>query len=152
MHLLFFSNHCTTPAQCWTHDLARGLNSSRFSWVQGSGRLGQTGRCSIVCSSPHLHTVCPSSYPHFCMKGIMDSQNSCMHPDLVLVSQSQIATLRNATRAFESRLGLVELGGSTRPVYNLSSVMTEAVNSVVGILHTLVVNKYGRSSFLSFFS
>ena len=25
----------TTPAQCWAQDLARGLNSSRSSWLQG---------------------------------------------------------------------------------------------------------------------
>ena len=73
---------------------------------------------------------------------ILDSENARIHPDLVFLSQSQIAALRNATRAFESRLSLVELSGTTRPVYNMSSVMTEAVNSVVGILHThdFVVN------------
>ena len=33
-----------------------------------SGRMGQTSRCFIVCSSPHLHVVCPSSLnPHLCI-------------------------------------------------------------------------------------
>ena len=58
----FFSSHYTTPAQCWAQDLARGLNSSRSSWVQGCGRMGQTSRCFMVCSSPHSHVVCPSSF------------------------------------------------------------------------------------------
>ena len=35
----FFSSHYTTPAQCWAQDLARGLNSSRSSWVQGCGSI-----------------------------------------------------------------------------------------------------------------
>ena len=26
----------------------------------GCGRMGQTSRCFIVCSSPHSHVVCPS--------------------------------------------------------------------------------------------
>ena len=67
----FFSSHYTTPAQCWAQDLARGLNSSRSSWVQGCGRMGQTGRCFMVCSSPHSHVVCPSSLnPHFCIRDL----------------------------------------------------------------------------------
>ena len=61
----------TTPAQCWVQDLARGLNSSRSSWVQCCGRLGHTSRCFIVCSSPHSHVVCPSSLnPHFCISAL----------------------------------------------------------------------------------
>ena len=64
----FFSSHYTTPAQCWAQDLARGLNSSRSSWVHGCGRMGQTSRCFMVCSFPHSHVVCPSSLnPHFCI-------------------------------------------------------------------------------------
>ena len=67
----FFSSHYTTPAQCWAQDLARGLNSSRSSWVQGCGRMGQTSRCFMVCSSPHSHVVCPSSLnPHFCIRDL----------------------------------------------------------------------------------
>ena len=67
---VFFSNHYTTPAQCWAQDLARGLNSSRSSWVQG-GRMGQTSRCFIVCSSPHSHVVCASSLnPNFCIRDL----------------------------------------------------------------------------------
>ena len=32
-------------------------------------RMGQTIRCFIVCASPHLHVVCPSSLnPHFCIR------------------------------------------------------------------------------------
>ena len=46
----FFSSHYMTPSQCWAHDLARRLNSSRSSWVHGCGRMGQTSRCFIVCS------------------------------------------------------------------------------------------------------
>ena len=69
--VFFFSSHYTTPAQCWAQDLARGLNSSRSSWVQGCGRMGQTSRCFIVCSSPHSHVVCPSSLnPHFCIRNL----------------------------------------------------------------------------------
>ena len=67
----FFSSHYTTPAQCWAQDLARGLNSSRSSRVHGCGRMGQTSRCFMVCSSPHSHVVCPSSLnPHFCIRGL----------------------------------------------------------------------------------
>ena len=67
----FFSSHYTTPAQCWAQDLARWLNSSRSSWVQGCGRMGQTSRCFMVCSSPHSHVVCPSSLnPHFCIRDL----------------------------------------------------------------------------------
>ena len=57
----FFSSNYTSPAQCWAQDLARGLNSSRSSWVHGCGRMGQTSRRFIVCSSPHSHVVCLSS-------------------------------------------------------------------------------------------
>ena len=65
---VFFSSHYTTPAQCWAQDLALGLNSSRCSWVHGCGRMGQTSRCFIVCSSPQSHVVCPSSCtPYFCI-------------------------------------------------------------------------------------
>jgi len=48
----------------------------------------------------------------------------------------QIAGLKNISHDFESRLRLVELAGSTRPENenNLSSVMQQAVNSVVGVL------------------
>ena len=61
----------TTPAQCWAQDLAQGLNSSRSSWVHGCGRIGQTSRCFMVCSSPHSHVVCPSSLnPHFCIRDL----------------------------------------------------------------------------------
>ena len=52
----FFSS----PAQCWAQDLARGLNSSRSSWVHGCGRMGQTSRCFMVCSFPHSHVNCLS--------------------------------------------------------------------------------------------
>ena len=70
-YFFFFSCHYTTRAQCWVQDLARGLNSFRSSWVQGCGRMGQTCRCFIVCSSPHLHIVCPSSLnPHFCTRDL----------------------------------------------------------------------------------
>ena len=70
-YTIFFSSHYTTPAQCWAQDLARGLNSSRSSWVQGCGRMGQTSRCFMVCSSPHSHIVCPSSLnPHFCIRDL----------------------------------------------------------------------------------
>ena len=49
----------------------RGLNSSRSSWVHGCGRMGQTSRCFIVCSSPHSHVVCPASLnPHFCTRDL----------------------------------------------------------------------------------
>ena len=69
--VFFFSSHYTTPAQCWAQDLARGFNSSRSSWVQGCGRMGRTGMCFIVCSSPHSHAVCPSSLnPHFCIRDL----------------------------------------------------------------------------------
>ena len=68
---IFFSSRYTTPAPCWAQDLARGLNSSRSSWVQGCGRMGQTSRCFVVCSSPHSHVVCPSSLnPHFCIRDL----------------------------------------------------------------------------------
>ena len=67
----FFSSHYTTPAQCWAQDLARGLNSSRSSWVQGCDRMGQTSGRFIVCSSPHSHVVCPSSLNlHFCIRDL----------------------------------------------------------------------------------
>ena len=67
----FFSSHYTTPAQCWAQDLAQGLNSSRSSWVHGCGRIGQTSRCFMFCSSPHSHVVCPSSLnPHFCIRDL----------------------------------------------------------------------------------
>ena len=69
--VFFFSSHYTTPAQCWAQDLARGLNSSRCSWVHGCGMMGQTSRCFMVCSSPHSHVVCPSSLnPHFCIRDL----------------------------------------------------------------------------------
>ena len=65
----FFSSHYTTPVQCCTQDLARSFKTSRSSGVHGSGKSGQTSRCSIVCSSPQLQAVCPFSlYPHFCMR------------------------------------------------------------------------------------
>ncbi len=49
-----------TPTQCWAQDLARGLNSSRSSW------MGQTSRCFIVCSFQHSHAVRLSLLnPHF---------------------------------------------------------------------------------------
>ena len=55
-----------TPAQCWAQDLARGLNSSRSSWVHGCGSM-----CFMGCSSPHWHVVCPSSLnPHFCIRDL----------------------------------------------------------------------------------
>ena len=60
---LFFSSHYTTPAQCWAQDLARGLNSSRSSWVQGCGRMGQTSRCFIVC----LRCLSILVVSHFCI-------------------------------------------------------------------------------------
>ena len=45
--------------------------SSRSSRVHGCGRMGQTNRCFIVCSSPHSYAVCPSSlYPHFCVMAL----------------------------------------------------------------------------------
>ena len=67
----FFSSHYTTPAQRWAHDLARGLHSSRSSLVHGCGRMGQTNRCFIVCTSPHSHVVCPSLLnPHFCIRDL----------------------------------------------------------------------------------
>ena len=48
-----------------------GLNSSSSSWVQGCGRMGQTSRCFMICSSPHSHVVCPSSLnPHFCIRDL----------------------------------------------------------------------------------
>ena len=48
-----------------------GLNSSRSSWVHGCGRMGQTSRCFIVCSSPHSHVVRPSSLnPHFWIRDL----------------------------------------------------------------------------------
>ena len=69
--IFFFSSHYTTPAQCWAQDLARGLNSSRSSWIHGCGRIGQTSRCFIVCSSPHSHVACTSSLnPHFCIRDL----------------------------------------------------------------------------------
>ena len=69
--IFFFSSHYTTPAQCWVQDLARVLYSSRSSWEQGCGGMGQTSRCFIVCSSPHSHVVCPSSLnPHFCIRDL----------------------------------------------------------------------------------
>ena len=47
------------------------LNYSRSSCVHGCGRMGQTSRCFIVCSSPHSHDVCPSSLnPHFCIRDL----------------------------------------------------------------------------------
>ena len=65
------SSHYTTPTNCWVQDLARLLNSSRSSWVQGCGRMGQTSRCFIVCSFPHSPVVCSSSlYPHFCTRDL----------------------------------------------------------------------------------
>ena len=71
LHFFFFSCHYTTPAQCWAQDLARGLNSSRSSWAHCCGRMGQTSRCFIVCSSPHSHVVCSSSLnPHFCIRDL----------------------------------------------------------------------------------
>ena len=40
--------------------------------VQGSGRMGQTSRCFIVCSSPPSHVVCPSSLnPHFVIRDLL---------------------------------------------------------------------------------
>ena len=64
--LHFFYAHVDLP--CWAQDLARGLNSSRSSWLHGCGRMGQTSRCFMVCSSPHSHVVCSSSLnPHFCI-------------------------------------------------------------------------------------
>ena len=40
-------------------------------WVHGCGRMGQTSRCFIVCSSPHSHVVCSSSLnPHFCIRDL----------------------------------------------------------------------------------
>ena len=48
-----------------------GLNSSRSSWVHGCGRMGQTSRCFMVCSSSHPYVVCPSSSnPHFCKRDL----------------------------------------------------------------------------------
>ena len=65
--LLFESPHDSRPMQ----DLARGLNSSRSSWVHGCGRIGQISRCFMVCSSPHLHVVRPSSLNlHFCIRDL----------------------------------------------------------------------------------
>ena len=67
----FFSRHYTTPAQSLAQDLDRALISSRSSWVQGCGRMGQTSRCFIVCSSQHSHVVCPSSLnPQFCKRDL----------------------------------------------------------------------------------
>ena len=67
----FFSSHYTSLAQYWAQDLARGLNSSRSSWVHGCGRMEQTSRCFVFCSSPHSHVVCPSSFnPHFCIRDL----------------------------------------------------------------------------------
>ena len=56
------------PTSTGRNDLARGFNSSRHSWVHSRGRMGQTSKCVIVCSSPHSHVVCPSSLnSHFCI-------------------------------------------------------------------------------------
>ena len=68
IHHFFFSSRYTTPAQCWAQNLAWSLNSSKSSWVQGCGRMGQTSKRFIVCPSPHSHVVCPSSLnPHLCL-------------------------------------------------------------------------------------
>ena len=58
-------SHYTTLAPCWAQDLARGLNSSRSSWVHGFGRLVQTSRCFIVCSPPHSHVVCNQTHLYY---------------------------------------------------------------------------------------
>ena len=48
-----------------------GLKSARSSSVQGCGRMGQTSRCFMVCSSPHSHVGCPSSLNrHFCIRDL----------------------------------------------------------------------------------
>ena len=47
-----------------------GLNSYRSSLVQGCGRMGQTSRCFMVCSSPHSQVVCSSLNPHFCIRDL----------------------------------------------------------------------------------
>ena len=51
--------------------ISSGLNSSRSSWAQCCGGMGQTSRCFIVCSSPHSHVVRPSSLnPHFWIRDL----------------------------------------------------------------------------------
>ena len=64
--LIFESLHDSRPVL--GAGSSSGLNSSRYSWVHTCGRMGQTNRCCIVCSSPHSHVVCPSSLsPHICI-------------------------------------------------------------------------------------
>ena len=70
--VFLFSSHYTIPAQCWVHYIARGLNSSRSSWVHSCGRIGKSSRCFIVCSSPDAHAFCPSSFnPYFCIRAVL---------------------------------------------------------------------------------
>ena len=69
----FVTSHYTTPGSrsMLGAGSSSGLNSSRSSWTPGCGRMGQTNRCFIVCSSPHSHDVCPFSlYPHFCIRAL----------------------------------------------------------------------------------
>lgn len=59
-----------TLFQCITQAVAHGLKTLRSSGLQGSGRRGQVGKCSIVwAASPQPHWVGPSAlYPHFSMR------------------------------------------------------------------------------------
>ena len=65
----------------------------------------------------------------------------------------QIAELRNVTHDFESRLRLVELAGSPRSEYNLSAVIQQAVNSVVGAIpvHITAVGIISQALHLAYF-
>ena len=52
------------PSRIW-------LGGWTLPGLQGCGRIGQTSRCFIVCSSPHSHVVSPSSLdPHFCIRDL----------------------------------------------------------------------------------
>ena len=55
--VVFLLGHYKSPVQCSTQSLRRQFMASMSSWVHGSGRSGQTDRCSFVCSCLHSYAV-----------------------------------------------------------------------------------------------
>ena len=70
LHIFFFSCHKTFPRHRSTRALAQELHIAKLSGLQGSGRRGQSSRCSIVWrSSPQSHSMLSFwQYPHLCIK------------------------------------------------------------------------------------
>ena len=136
LHIFFFSYHNTFPRHCSTRALAQELYIAKWSGLQGSGRRGQSSRCSVVWrSSPQSHLMLAFwPYHHLCIKCLqhqtpvlrrlrhcqIDHGSRARYPlgslDCRCVDQSSILLLRSLpSRCLTARmklfLGLCGIGG-----------------------------------------